>query len=107
MLSRHEIFAYSCGLCRVILPHLEQMAGELGETVKVVKSNCSKLHLEVTLHQIQATRWLQEEHLRRCGPCKVMLPHLEQKAGELGETVKVVKFNCSKEDKELHSMSLR
>ena len=31
----------------------------------------------------------------------MMLPHLEQMAGELGETVKVVKFNCSKENKEL------
>ena len=38
---------------------------------------------------------------RRCGPCKVMLPHLEQMSQELGETVKVVKFNCSKENKDL------
>ena len=37
----------------------------------------------------------------RCGPCKVMLPHLEQMAGELGDSVRVVKFNCSKENKDL------
>ena len=30
-----------------------------------------------------------------------MLPHLEQMAGELGDQVKMVKFNCSKENKEL------
>ena len=30
-----------------------------------------------------------------------MLPHLEQMAGELGDSVKVVKFNCSKANKEL------
>lgn len=30
-----------------------------------------------------------------------MLPHLEQMSQELGESVKVVKFNCSKENKDL------
>ena len=39
--------------------------------------------------------------LGRCGPCKVMLPHLEQMSQELGDSVKLVKFNCSKENKDL------
>ena len=30
-----------------------------------------------------------------------MLPHLEQMSQELGDSVKVVKFNCSKENKDL------
>ena len=56
-------------------------------------------HLEEAAeHQMQA---LLTVLLCRCGPCKVMLPHLEQMSGELGESVKMVKFNCSKENKEL------
>lgn len=30
-----------------------------------------------------------------------MLPHLEQLSGELGDTAKVVKFNCNKDNKEM------
>ena len=30
-----------------------------------------------------------------------MLPHLEQMSQELGDSVKLVKFNCSKENKDL------
>lgn len=37
----------------------------------------------------------------RCGPCKVMLPHLVQMAGELGDSVHVVKFNCNKDNKQM------
>lgn len=37
----------------------------------------------------------------RCGPCKLMLPLLEQMAVDLEGKVDIVKFNCNKKNKEL------
>jgi thiol-disulfide isomerase/thioredoxin len=39
--------------------------------------------------------------LRRCGPCKVMLPLLEELAEELSGKADIVKFNCNAKNKEL------
>jgi thioredoxin 1 len=36
-----------------------------------------------------------------CGPCKVMLPLLEELAEELSDKIDIVKFNCNAKNKEL------
>ena len=36
-----------------------------------------------------------------CGPCKMILPTLQQWAEELEASVTIVKFNCNKHNKEL------
>ena len=38
---------------------------------------------------------------RRCGPCKMILPTLQQWAEELEGRCDIVKFNCNKANKEL------
>ena len=46
---------------------------------------------------LESGHWL----LCRCGPCKLMLPLLEQLAVELAGKAEIVKFNCNKHNKEL------
>ena len=38
---------------------------------------------------------------RRCGPCKMILPTLQQWAEELEDQIQIVKFNCNKHNKDL------
>ena len=46
---------------------------------------------------------------KRCGPCKLILPQLVDLQAELGESkVRIVKFNCNKDNKELgQSLNIR
>ena len=39
--------------------------------------------------------------MRRCGPCKLILPQLVDMAKEMEGRVHIVKFNCNKYNKEL------
>lgn len=49
-----------------------------------------------------ASKLNQECQIRnRCGPCKVMLPLLEDLAQDLKGKADIVKFNCNAKNKEL------
>ena len=44
---------------------------------------------------------IEHDCLCRCGPCKVMLPKLEEMAQELKEEVDIVKVNCNAANKSI------
>lgn len=74
------------------------VAGQAGQTaLQELNSKNFKSFLE----EAGSTLVVVDFYTDWCGPCKVMLPHLEQLSGELGDTAKVVKFNCNKDNKEM------